>query len=162
MHIRIRQMQRGQMFDYGGASIQVLAPGPDYVPDTKPKNDDSLVMRIRFGRTSFLLTGDMEKRIERELIDAGLLQHDDVLKVGHHGSHTSSTPALLDLERPEFGIISAGFDNSYGHPHQSTLDALSERHVTTYRTDERGLITIRSDGRRLAVWAGQAWPQPSF
>ena len=116
LHITIRQMQRGPPFAFGGTTLQVLAPGPGYTPDTTPKNDDSLVMRIRFGSTSFLLTGDMEKKIEHDLAYAGLLEHDDVLKVGHHGSRTSSTPQFLDLERPAFGIISAGFDNSYGHP----------------------------------------------
>jgi competence protein ComEC len=106
-------------------------------------------MRIRFGSTSFLLTGDMEKKIERELADAGLLQHDDVLKVGHHGSRTSSTPQLLDPEHPAFGIISAGFDNSYGHPHPLIVRALHERKIAVFRTDEQGLITVISDGRRL-------------
>jgi competence protein ComEC len=149
LHIRIRQMQRGAPFAFGGTTLQVLAPGPDYAPDTIPKNDDSLVMRIRFGSTSFLLTGDMEKKIERELADNGLLEHDDVLKLGHHGSRTSSTPELLDLERPAFGIISAGFDNSYGHPHPLIIRALHERKIAVFRTDEAGLITVVSDGRRL-------------
>ena len=149
LHITIRQMQRGAPFAFGGTILQVLAPGPGYAPDTIPKNDDSLVMRIRFGSTSFLLTGDMEKKIERELADAGLLEHDDVLKVGHHGSRTSSTPQLLDLERPAFGIISAGFDNSYGHPHPLVIRALQERKIAVFRTDEEGLITVVSDGRRL-------------
>ena len=149
LHITIRQMQRGAPFAFGGTTLQVLAPGPDYAPDTTPKNDDSLVMRIRFGSTSFLLTGDMEKKIERELAEAGLLEHDDVIKVGHHGSRTSSTPQLLDLERPAFGIISAGFDNSYGHPHPLIVRALQERNTAVFRTDEQGLITVVSDGRHL-------------
>jgi competence protein ComEC len=149
LHITIRHMQRGAPFMLGGATLQVLAPGPDYAVDTTPKNDDSLVMRIRFGSTSFLLTGDMEKKIEHELADAGLLEHDDVLKVGHHGSRTSSTPQLLDLERPAFGIISAGFDNSYGHPHPLIVQALHGRKIAVYRTDEQGLITVVSDGHRL-------------
>jgi len=149
LHIRIRQMQRGAPFAFGGTTLQVLAPGPDYTPDTTPKNDDSLVMRIRFGSTSFLLTGDMEKKIERDLADVGLLQHDDVLKVGHHGSRTSSTPQLLDLERPAFGIISAGFDNSYGHPHPLIVRALHDRKIAVFRTDEVGLITVISDGKLL-------------
>jgi competence protein ComEC len=151
LHIRIRQMQRGDAFAFGGTNLQVLAPGPDYVPDTKPKNDDSLVMRIKFGGNSFLLTGDMEKRTENELAEAGLLQHDDVLKVGHHGSRTSSSPALLDIEKPGFGIISDGFDNSYGHPHPLTIAALAERHVAVYRTDELGLVKVVSDGHRLRI-----------
>ena len=149
LHIPIRHMQRGAPFAFGGATLQVLAPGPDYAPDTIPKNDDSLVMRIRFGTTSFLLTGDMEKKIERELADAGLLQHDDVLKVGHHGSRTSSTPQLLDPERPAFGIVSVGFDNGYGHPSPLVIRSLRERKIAVFRTDEVGLITVVSDGRRL-------------
>ncbi len=90
LHIPIRHMQRGAPFPFGGTTMQILAPGPDYLPDAVPKNDDSLVMRVRFGSTSLLLTGDMEKKIERELASLGLLEHDDILKVGHHGSRTSS------------------------------------------------------------------------
>jgi competence protein ComEC len=151
LHVAIRPMQRGAAFEFGGTRVQVLAPGPGYVPGTVPKNDDSLVMRIRFGATSFLLTGDMEKKIEREVAAEGLFEHDDVLKVGHHGSRSSSSPALLDAERPAFGIISDGFDNSYGHPHPLTLKALEERNVAVFRTDEQGLITIVSDGKRLRL-----------
>jgi competence protein ComEC len=154
LHIAIRPMQRGTPFAFAGATVQVLAPGPDYIPDATPKNDDSLVLRVRFGATSFLLTGDMEKKIEREVADAGLFAHDDVLKVGHHGSRTSTTSWLLDAERPAFGIISDGFDNSYGHPHRLTLQALQERSVSVFRTDEVGLIRIVSDGRRLRIDTG--------
>jgi competence protein ComEC len=93
----------------------------------------------------------MEKKIEKELAAAGLLEHDDVLKVGHHGSRTSSSPELLDLERPEFGAISVGFDNSYGHPHPATLSDLAEHKVRVWRTDEVGLVRISSDGRRIRV-----------
>jgi competence protein ComEC len=71
--------------------------------------------------------------------------------VGHHGSRTSTTPALLDAIRPAFGVISDGFENSYGHPHPLTLAALNARHVAVYRTDEQGLVTISSDGRRIRV-----------
>ncbi len=151
LHIAIRHMQRGPPFSFGGTTLQILAPGPDYLPESIPKNDDSLVMRVRFGSTSFLLTGDMETRIERELAALGLLKHDDVLKVGHHGSRTSSTPTLLDLEHPLFGIISVGFDNSYGHPHPLTIQALADRKIRVFRTDERGLITVVSDGKRLEI-----------
>ena len=109
---------------------------------------------MRFGSTSFLLTGDMEKKIERELAGLGLLEHDDVLKVGHHGSRTSSTPTLLDLEHPAFGIISVGFDNSYGHPHPLTIEsARRARRSRIFRTDEQGLITVVSNGRHLRIAA---------
>lgn len=151
LHIPILQMQRGSPFAFGGTMVQVLAPGPDYVTADQPKNNDSLVMRIRFGATSFLLTGDMERPIERELAASGLLEHDDVLKVGHHGSRTSSTAQFLDLEKPAFGIISVGFDNSYGHPHPFVMHELEQRKIATFRTDQVGLITVMSDGRRLRV-----------
>ena len=151
LKIPVRHLTRGSPFGFGGASVQILAPSQDYPPDAKPKNDDSLVMRIEYGSTAFLLTGDMEKRIEEELYAGGLLRHADVLKVGHHGSRSSSTPELLEAVHPAFGIISDGFDNSYGHPHPLTIAALNERRVATYRTDLVGLIDVVSDGRRIRV-----------
>lgn len=151
LQIPIRLMHRMEPFTYGGTTVSVLAPGPDYMPGDKPVNDDSLVMRIQYGSTSFLLTGDMEKKIERQLFYEGLLQHSDVLKVAHHGSRTSSSPELLDAVHPALGLISDGFENSYGHPHPSTLSALDSRHMDVYRTDVRGLTRISSDGKRLRV-----------
>jgi competence protein ComEC len=151
LRIPIREMQRSSPFAFGGTHLEVLAPDGDYVPDITPKNDDSLVMRVQFGSTSFLLTGDMEKKVEEQLFYAGLLQRSDVLKVGHHGSRTSTTSDLLDAVHPAFGLISDGFENSYGHPHPLTLQALQERHVAVYRTDEHGLIRVVSDGKRISV-----------
>ena len=75
----------------------------------------------------------------------------DVLKVGHHGSRTSSTNDLLDAVQPAFGVISAGYENSYGHPHAQTLKALESRHIAVYRTDQRGLTRFLSDGKRIRV-----------
>ena len=151
LHIAIRPLAQSSPFPFGGATVEVLAPLPGYLPRETPQNDDSLVMRVRFGATSFLLTGDMERPVERDLARAGLLSHDDALKVGHHGSRTSSTPVLLDLERPAFGIISAGFDNNYGHPSPRTLAALGERKIAAFRTDEDGLVTLLSDGHRISI-----------
>ncbi len=149
--IPIREMRRQAPFSYGGARVTVLAPDAEYQAVTLPKNDDSLVMRFEYGATSFLLTGDMEKKIEEQLFYEGLLTHADVLKVGHHGSRTSSTPDLLDAVRPAFGVVSVGYENSYGHPHPLTIAALEARHVGVYRTDERGLVRFVSDGRRIRV-----------
>jgi len=150
-HVATKHPLQSATFAFGSAVVEVLAPVPDYEPDTTPKNNDSLVMRVRFGGTSFLLTGDMEKKLEERLSFDGLFHHDDVLKVGHHGSRTSSTPDLLDAERPAFGIISAGFDNSYGHPHPAVVASLREEKVAVMRTDQDGLITIVSDGHRLRI-----------
>ena len=156
--VRIRPLHRGQCFDYGGTHIEVLAPSMDYVPKEVPQNDDSLAFRVSFGRQSFLLSGDIERPIESELIDEGLLRPTDVLKVPHHGSHTSSTAAFLDLLHPAFAVISAGFENSYGHPHADVLERYAERRICVLRTDLDGYVSIRSDGRRLrmdmARWTG--------
>jgi competence protein ComEC len=149
--IPVRQMHRSDPFAFGGTRIAVLAPSPDYQAEALPKNDDSLVMRVEYGATSFLLTGDMEKKIEEQLFYEGLLRHSDVLKVGHHGSRTSSTADLLDAVHPAFGIISDGFENSYGHPHPLTIQALESRHIAVYRTDEHGLVRIISDGKCIHI-----------
>ncbi|MGO9262611.1 MAG: ComEC/Rec2 family competence protein [Bryobacteraceae bacterium] len=138
-------------FAFGGAEIDVLAPLADYVPGDTPKNNDSLVLRIRYGRHAFLLCGDAERPIERRMIEENEIQRVDVLKVAHHGSRTSSTEEFLDLAQPAFAVISDGFENSYGHPNRDVLDRLREHHAMTLRTDQDGLVTVRSDGRRLFV-----------
>jgi competence protein ComEC len=152
--VRIVSMQAGRTFGYGGAQVEVLAPLRDYVPPDIPRNNDSLVMRLAYGQNSFLLTGDVERQIEAQLVADGRLARTDVLKVAHHGSRTSSTPDFLDLLQPAFAVISAGFENSYGHPHRDVLERLAGHHAAILRTDREGLITIRSDGRRISVDRG--------
>src|SRR5262249_30767810 len=147
-------MQSGRRLAFGGAEVEILAPVADYVPLDTPKNNDSLVLRICYGSRSFLLTGDVERPIEREMLEAGELRHSDVLKVAHHGSRTTSTDDFLDAVHPAFAMISAGFENSYGHPHTTILGRLADRHAAILRTDWNGLITIRTDGRRLTLETG--------
>ena len=147
-HIATRALLRGQPFAYGGATIQVLSPGPDYTPKPAPTNNDSLVLRLTYGRHSFLLTGDAEKQVEARLLD---IPRTDVLKVGHHGSKTSSTPAFLDAVHPAFALISDGWENRFHHPHPKTLAALEERHIAISRTDLEGLTTVRTDGRYITI-----------
>ncbi len=138
-------------FTFGGAEFDVLAPLPDYIPVDTPHNNDSLVLRVRYGARSFLLTGDVERPIERQMLAANEVPLTDVLKVAHHGSRTSSTDDFLDAARPAFALISAGLDNSYGHPNRDVLDRLADRHTAVFRTDRQGLITVLTDGRRLIV-----------
>ena len=138
-------------FTFGGAEFDVLAPLPDYIPVDTPHNNDSLVLRVRYGARSFLLTGDVERPIERQMLAANEVPLTDVLKVAHHGSRTSSTDDFLDAARPAFALISAGLDNSYGHPNRDVLDRLADRHTAVFRTDRQGLITVLTDGRRLTV-----------
>jgi competence protein ComEC len=135
-------------FSYGGASVQVLSPPEDYMA-AKPGNNDSLALRVVYGANSFLLTGDLEAVMERRLLADGRLIHADVLKVGHHGSNTSSTPEFLAAVSPSFAIISAGFENSFGHPHRAVLARLAEDHAAILRTDRHGLVTVLSDGHKL-------------
>jgi competence protein ComEC len=151
VHAHIVPFQSPRCFAFGGAQIEVLAPLPDYIPNDEPKNNDSLVLRISYGRRSFLLTGDVERQIERQMLDANEIQHADVLKVAHHGSRTSSSEEFLSAVTPAFAVISDGFENSYGHPHPAVIERLEQHHADILRTDQKGLITIRTDGRRLSV-----------
>jgi len=144
-----------------GATLEILAPAAEYSAQ-KPGNNDSLVLRVRYGSRSFLLTGDMERGIEARLLAAGVDLHADVLKVGHHGSRTSSTEAFLDAVSPSVALISAGFENGFGHPHPDVLGPLEARHAAILRTDLGGLVSARTDGKGL--WFDlQAWhdrPEP--
>ncbi len=134
--------------DYGGARMEVLSPPLGFSP-SKAGNDDSLALRITFGANSFLLTGDLESPMERLLLAGGRPLHADVLKVGHHGSKTSTSPDFLDAVSPSIAIISAGFENSFGHPHPTVLARLARRHSAILRTDRDGLVIVRSDGHKL-------------
>jgi competence protein ComEC len=108
-------------------------------------------MRIRFGAHTFLLTGDIERQVEEQLLLSGGIGKVDVLKVAHHGSRTSSTDEFVEATRPAFAIISVGPDNSYGHPTAEVLQRLSAKHTAVLRTDEVGLIRFESDGKRLEL-----------
>jgi competence protein ComEC len=147
--VEVVAMQQGNGFDFGGARIQVLAPVTNYALAETPRNNDSLAMRVSWRKVSFLLTGDMERPVEQELLLNGSLSHADVLKVAHHGSKTSTTEAFLDAVHPALAVISDGYDNSYGHPHPTTLGALAQRRIPALRTDKRGLVRIWTDGYRL-------------
>jgi competence protein ComEC len=148
---RIVRLSSGFSFDFGGARIEVISPPADYTPGDSPSNDDSLALRITYGRRSFLLTGDMEKPMERQALAAGEPLRADVLKVGHHGSNTSSIDPFLDAVAPEFAVISDGFANSFGHPNPKVLERLKAHRAGVLRTDRDGLVTVRTDGRRIWV-----------
>jgi len=150
-NVRIVPMQSGQSLDFGGARIEIVSPPPGYEPAASPKNNDSLGMRITYRQRSFLLTGDMEKPMELRAIAEGQPLRADVLKVGHHGSNTSSIDPFLDAVSPTFAVISDGFENSFGHPHPQVLERLAAHHSAVLRTDLQGLVTVRTDGNRISV-----------
>lgn len=114
-------------------------------------NNDSLGLRITYRQRSLLLTGDMEKPMERRALVDGESLRADILKVGHHGSNTSSTDPFLDAVSPVFALISDGFENSFRHPHPLVLERLAAHRAGILRTDRDGLVTIRTDGRHITV-----------
>ena len=148
---KIIPMRSGRSMDLGGAHVEIVAPAASYEPGDTPKNDDSLAMRITYHERSFLLTGDMEKPTELRAVSDGCSLRADVLKVGHHGSNTSSTDPFLDAVSPTFAVISDGFENSFHHPHPQVLRRLEARHVPVFRTDTEGLVTFRTDGRTISI-----------
>ena len=111
-----------------------------------------LVAKLVYGKTSYLLTGDMEKSLENYLVFIeGKKLKTDVLKVGHHGSRNSTSESLLGFSSSKYAIISVGKDNSYGHPHKETSDLLSRFGISVFRTDESGTIKIKSDGENMSI-----------
>lgn len=149
--VRIVAMQQGRHFDYGGAQFEVLAPTLDYLPASVARNNDSLVLRISYGERSIVLSGDVERKVESEMVALHLVARTDVLKVAHHGSKTSTSPEFLEAAHPAFAVISAGFENLYGHPNADVLERLKQANVEVLRTDRVGLITIRTDGHRFEI-----------
>jgi competence protein ComEC len=141
------QPRLGMERQFGGATVRVLAPSPDYLGGRTVRNNDSLVLEVTYGRRRFILTGDVERAVEAQLQP----RRADVLKIAHHGSKTSTLPEFLDLARPTFAVVSVGEGNLYNHPHPDVLARLREYHVTTLRTDRAGLTCFRTDGNRLEV-----------
>jgi competence protein ComEC len=142
--------ERGQIIDLGkGVYLEILFP--DRAVPTIETNTGSVVARLVYGDTSFMLTGDSPKAIEEYLIrlDGDALES-DVLKAGHHGSRTSSDISFLGFVSPEYGIYSRGCDNSYGHPHDEVKEVFARLGIPTLDTCEEGNITFVSDGKTVA------------
>jgi competence protein ComEC len=113
------------------------------------KNNDSLVLKITYGRNSVLLTGDAEKQMESAMLREDV--HADVMKVAHNGSKTSSTQEFLNAVHPRFAFISVGARNSFGHPRHEVLERLAAAHTKTYRTDALGAVSFYLDGTDVTV-----------
>lgn len=146
-NIRDTLARRGMRLNIGeGAYIDILFPDRDVVDWTS--NDGSIVARLSYGATSVMLTGDATKETEKIILSEN--QSDDlrssILKVGHHGSHTSTSEDFVRVVAPRYALISLGKNNKYGHPHQETLETLSRLGVQTFRTDLLGSIIMTSDG----------------
>ncbi len=158
--LSIEVPQVGDTWELGEAVVTVLGPTQSY----EEANNTSLVLSVDYGSTSVLFTGDMEAEAEEDLLASGANLSATVLKVGHHGSDTSTSEAFLSAVSPRYGVISVGADNGYGHPSQAVLDRLSRHGVETWLTRDCGNITLRSDGTQVTwTWdrGTPASPSPS-
>lgn len=138
---------KGDTLKLGDANIKVIYPGDD----KSNINDSSIVLKITYGKNSFLLTGDATSNVERKIYNEDIKS--DVLKVAHHGSSYSSTDVFLDRVKPYYAVISVGKNNIYNHPSNKTLEKLNKRNIKVYRTDLDGTIVFISDGDNLSVKA---------
>lgn len=142
--ISITVPETGDTFALGGAVCRILA-----VNTGSDTNNTSIVLRITYGDTSFLFTGDAERETEQAILDGGGEIQSTVLKVAHHGSETSTGYLWLREVMPQYAVISVGKDNSYGHPTDEVLSRLKDAEVTTFRTDLQGDISCVSDGKTV-------------
>jgi competence protein ComEC len=146
--VKIVPRVAGQEFAFGGAEVKVLSPPEGWKLSKRPVNNDSLVIRVSYGGTAAVLTGDAEKKVERALVEAKI-EPADLLKLAHNGSNTSSTAEFLDMLKPKYAAISVGAHNIFRHPRPEVLERLAERHIATYRTDAMGALTFYLDGQRV-------------
>lgn len=135
----------GDSFNLGSATVEILGP----LRYHNNLNDLSLIIKITYGDTSILITGDAEWEAEHDLLDGGIDVSADVLRVGHHGSNTSTSYQFLRAVAPTYGIISVGADNTYGHPDEETLSRLADADVDVMRTDQSGTIECICDGENI-------------
>lgn len=139
----------GMKIDLGdGVIIDVLYPDRD--TQNMETNDASIVLRVHYGETAFLVSGDLPSALEDHVVAVyGSGLHANVLKLGHHGSRTSTSPLFLTAVHPDIAVISAGLNNRYGHPHKEVLDELKEFHIPELSTAKEGSIIFESDGAKV-------------
>jgi competence protein ComEC len=148
LHTRVRAFRAGNTFQFGDTQVAVLAPSATYHPAADPGNNDSLVLRVAYGSTTALFEGDAEAPIERAMLAEPNLQS-TLLKIGHHGSLTSTTPEFLSRVAPKWAVISCGLNNRYRHPRSEVLAELEQAQVRTYRTDIDGASCFVLDGKSV-------------
>jgi competence protein ComEC len=147
--VKVVQREDGEAFDFGGMQAEVFSPPASWATSSQPRNNDSLVLRLRYQDSSALLEGDAEKAVEQRMVATHDL-HADLLKVGHHGSNTSSTEEWIQAVHPRWAVISVGTRNTFGHPRVEVLRRLAGAKVATYRTDLSGAVSFYLDGRSVS------------
>lgn len=142
---------RGGILRFGDANVEVLYPLPDTSPDAPSDNNHSVVIRIVYGNRAFLLTGDIEREAERELVSGGGTLKADLIKVPHHGSRTSSTEEFVEAVDPQFAIISVGRHSRFGHPTAEVVERWKSAGANVMTTGERGMISVSTNGSDLVI-----------
>lgn len=137
----------GEEFEIGSLLLEVLHPEEL----TGDLNNGSIAVQVHFGDVSFLMMGDAEAEAEEEIIERSAHLQSTILRVGHHGSSTSTTPAFLEAVKPEAGIYSAGRENEYGHPHAEVVELFQEKNIPLYGTDQHGKIVVETDGTSYEI-----------
>lgn len=142
--------EAGKEYSLGEAKITILGPVSDYSDDL---NNASIVLRLTYGRTAFMFTGDAEKKAEQDMLTKFPASYfrADVLKLGHHGSSNSTSDGWFFAVSPEYAVISCGRNNDYGHPHREILSLLKKNGTTYFRTDTDGSIVMSSDGEIVKI-----------
>jgi competence protein ComEC len=149
--VTLYETREGDTIPFENVSVQVLGP-PDPYLESEARNENSIVLKLSYGATSFLFTGDAEDDQEAYLVEEyGSELRATVMKAGHHGSKTSTSGALLDAAQPQAVIISSEYESQYGHPNEETLQRLAERDITTYWTATHGHTVLRSDGEQVTI-----------
>lgn len=144
--LKIKSIKSGIEFNLDSVKFEFLAPNSDEYEDM---NNYSGVLKVSYGERAFLLMGDAEKLSEEEILKSGMDVKADIIKIGHHGSSSSSSEAFIKAVEPEYSVISVGEGNDYNHPHKETTSLLESLKIKIFRTDLNGTITFNTDGREL-------------
>ena len=147
-NLKIKATKTGMTIPLEDVKAEILAPDGEMKSDNL--NDYSIVIKLTYGETVFLLQGDAEKKTEANILASGTDIKADVIKLGHHGSSTSSTTKYIEAVDPDYAVITLAKDNKYGHPHKEVMTLMDEKGITVYRTDEDGTIVVISDGEKVS------------
>ncbi len=150
-NIPLAKIVRGDVLTFGDVKVEVLYPNSDENPNANWDNNHGIVLRIIYGETKVLLTADIEKEAEKELLEMPEVLQANVVKVAHHGSKTSSTQTFIDATKAKLAIISVGKKSPFGHPHQEVVDRWKKSDAKIMTTGEKGTVTIISDGKSISV-----------
>lgn len=147
--LSITEPVMGDTFNVGGGTFKILGPQKKY----SDHNNNSIVLKLTYGDVSFMFTGDAEAEAESDILSKGYDLKADVLKVGHHGSSTSTSDAWLTAVSPSYAVIQSETGNDYGHPHKETIEKLNNAKIQIFRNDTMGEIVMKSDGKNISVTA---------